>query len=109
MSLIPTQTMTQAGLNAAFQACSAGGDQYTPSDQTFLIVKNSDVSAHTVTLVTTATAFGQPISNISVIVPAGGMMLMGPYEPGEVIQPGTNLADLTYSGVTGMSIAAVST
>ena len=51
---------------------------------TFLFVKNGDSAQHTVTIHTTATIYGQPISNIAVPVPAGQEMMLGPYDPAEV-------------------------
>ena len=108
MALIQTQTVTQAGLPPALQAASAGGDTWEPSATTFLYVKNGDSAQHTVTIHTTATTYGQPISNIAVPVPAGQEMMLGPYDPGEVAQPGTNLGSVTYDAVTGVTIAAIS-
>jgi hypothetical protein len=108
MALIQTQPITQAGIQPALQACSAGGDTFQPTADTFLYAKNGDSVQHTVTVHTTATSFGQPISNIAVPVPAGAEMLFGPYDPGEVAQAATGQAQLSYDAVTGMSIAALS-
>ena len=102
-----TQVISQAGLSPAFQAASSSGDQYAPGASTFLAAKNGSGSQITVTVVTTATAFGQPISNIAVPVPAGAEVWFGPYDPGEVAQSGSTLANLTYSAVTNLTIAAI--
>lgn len=108
MALIETQTVTQAGLSPGLQAASAGGDQWLPASSTFLYFKNGGGSQVTVTIATTATVYGQPISNISVAVPAGGEVMCGPFDPGEVAQPGTNLGQLTYSATAGLTLAAIS-
>ena len=108
MALIPTQTISQGGLQPSLQAASSGGDTYQPSSSTFLQIKNGSGSQITVTVVTTATAYGQPISNIALAVPAGAEVFAGPFDPGEVQQPGSTLANLTYSAVTSLTIAAIS-
>lgn len=105
--MIATQTVTQAGLSPSLQACSAGGDTWSPSATTMLYVKNGDSVQHTVTVHTTAVSYGQPISNIAVAVPAGQEMMLGPFDPGMVANPETTLATVTYDAVTSMSIAAI--
>lgn len=108
MSLIPTQTVTAGGLAPSLQAASAGGDTYSPSATTMLYIKNGDSAQHTVTVHTTFSAYGQPISNVAINVPAGGEIMCGPFDPGMVADPATTLATVTYDAVTNMSIAAIS-
>lgn len=108
MAVLLTETITQGGISPAYQAASAGGDQYTPSSTTFLSFKNGSGGQITVTLATTAVAFGQPIGNIAIPVAAGAEVFCGPFDPGAVQQPGTPYANLTYSAVTSFTVAAVS-
>ena len=107
MALLTTQLISQAGLQPALQAASASGDSYAPASNVFLFVKNGDSAQNTLTVHTTATAFGQPISNIAIPLPAGSETYCGPYDPGEVAQPGSTLANLTYDAVTNVTIAAI--
>lgn len=107
MALIATQSIAASGLTPSFQAAASGGDQYSPASNTFLYFKNGSGSPITVTVVTTATIFGQPISNVAVSVPAGGESLCGPFDPGMVAQSGSSLANLTYSGVSSLTVAAI--
>lgn len=106
MSQIVTQTVTLAGLAPSLQACSSS-DTYAPSATTFLYVKNGDTVQHTVTVHTTASLYGQPISNVAIPVPAGSEIMAGPFDPGMVASPETTLATVTYDAVTSMSIAAI--
>ena len=108
MALIQTQAITTAGLTPAFQAASAGGDTWEPTSSTFLAFKNGSGAQITVTVPTTATFFGQPISNIAIPVPAGAEVWAGPFDPGMVQAATSNTASLTYSASAGLSVAAVS-
>ena len=108
MATLITQPISQAGLSPAYQAASVGGDSYTPSSVTFIALKNGSGAPITLTVVTTASIFGQPIGNIAVPIPAGAEVFCGPFDPGEVQQPSSSLASLTYSGVTSLSVAAIS-
>lgn len=108
MALIQTQAITAAGLTPAFQAASAGGDTWDPTTFTFLAAKNGSGAQITITVATTATIYGQPIGNVAVPVPAGAEVWFGPFDPGMVAQAGSNLGSLTYSAVSGLTIAAVS-
>lgn len=108
MALIATQTVTQQGLVPTYQSVAAGGDQFEPSENTILLVKNGDASPHTVTVAVTATAFGQPVQNVAVVVAAGAQALIGPFEPGEVAQPSTGLANVSYDATpASLQIAAI--
>lgn len=107
MSMIATQTVTSAGLTPSLQACSSGGDTWSPGATTMLYIKNGDSVQHTVTVVTTATVYGQPISNVAIPIPAGGEVMAGPFDPGMVANATTTLATVTYDVVTSMTIAAI--
>ena len=61
------------------------------------------------TVVTTASAYDQPIADIAVHVPAGGEAMAGPFDPGEVANTGTGLGTVTYDDATVLTIAAVTT
>ena len=105
MSLLATQTLTQTGLTPMMSNASQEGDQFQPSSTTFLLIRNSDTAAHTVTVAVTATAYGQPVENVPVVVPAGGQVLAGPYDPGEVAAPQTGLASVSYDSYPPLSVA----
>jgi hypothetical protein len=107
VALISTQTVTPAGLTPALQACNTGGDTWSPTATTMLYVKNGDSVQHTITVHTTATVYGQPISNIAIPVPAGSEIMCGPFDPGMVANPATTVATVTYDTVTSMTIAAI--
>ena len=98
MAVLLTQPIAQSGLQPAYQAAAVGGDQYTPSSITFLAFKNGSGAPITVTVVTNASLFGQPISNVAVAVAAGAEVFCGPWDPAMVQQTGSSLANLTLLG-----------
>lgn len=107
MALLTAQQITTLGLTPTYVAATSGGDSFEPGPNTILHVKNGSGASITVTIDTTATAFGEPIANDAVVIAAGSFALIGPFPPGEVEQPVSGVADITYSAVTTVTIAAL--
>lgn len=108
MATLATQTITRAGLAATLAAANAGGDKFTPTDRTYLEVNNGSGGAITVTIETPATAQGEPITDRAVSVAAGARVRIGPFPGGIFADPAdSGLCDITYSGVTSLTIAAI--
>jgi hypothetical protein len=107
MAALQAQQISQQGLTPSLVAATSGGDSFEPGPHTFLYVKNGGGSSINVTVDTTATAFGEPISNVVTAVAAGAEAFIGPFQPAEVEQPGTGQADITYSAVTTVTIAVL--
>jgi hypothetical protein len=108
MTLLATQEIQQQGTSPILAAASGGGDTFQPGDSTFLHVKNADAAPHTVTLVTTATEFGQPVADLAVVVPAAGERLIGPLTPAEFNDPTADVGSITYSAVTSVTVGVFS-
>lgn len=93
-----------------FAAASAGGDTVVPGDRTRLIVKNGGGSPVTVTIpvfpATLATGMAQPA--LVVTVPASGESWIGPLNAASHANPANGLAAISYSGVTSVTVAAIS-
>lgn len=108
MALLATQSITRAGLAPAYAAAAAGGDTFTPDSRTMLHVKNASAGAITVTIVTPRNdALGNPVADNAISVPATtGERLIGPFPAEHYADPTTGLANITYSGVTSLSIGA---
>jgi len=110
MATLATQQVVRTGLNPAYSAAAGGGDRFTPSDTTFLHVKNGSGGALTVTVVTPRTdpGSGQAIADVAVSVPATpGERMIGPFPAPSFGAPADGLADITYSGVTSLTIAVI--
>jgi hypothetical protein len=111
VATLSVQDLKRTGLGPTYGACAGGGDRFAPSKDTFLHVKNASGSPITVTVAATYIPLkDQTESNVSVSVPAGGERMIGPF-PYEhfAATDGSGLADITYSGVTSLTIAAVKT
>jgi hypothetical protein len=109
LATLASQVVKRSGVGPTYAACTGGGDRFTPSATTILHVKNGSGGALTVTVpATKVPAPDMVITNNVVSVPASGERMMGPFPP-DIFQAtdGSGLADITYSGVTSLTIAAV--
>jgi hypothetical protein len=103
MAVLATQTIGITGVAPSFTAASGGGDSAAPGDTHYLHVKNGGGSSVTVTVVVPGTEYGQARADVPVAVPAAGERLIGPLSP-ELRNPSTNKVDITYSGVTTVTV-----
>lgn len=108
MATIAPQNISRAGVGPTYSAAAGGGDSFLPGSDTFVHVKNGSGAPITVTLVTPGFVAGDiPIADPTVSVPAGGERMIGPFPPGYFADPADGLADLTYSGVTSLTLAVL--
>lgn len=107
MATLATQSISRAGVTPAYAAAAGGGDRFTPGRNTFLHVKNGGGSPITVTIVTPRTdSLGNPIADNTVSVTNGQERMIGPFPTDAYGAIADGLADITYSGVTTVTIGA---
>jgi hypothetical protein len=107
MALLATQQIQITGPAITLTAAAGGGDTVSPSDRTFLWVKNASGSPITVTVVVPGVYFGQNLPDSGVSVPATtGERMIGPLDQ-RLADPTTQVVGITYSGVTSLTVAAV--
>lgn len=106
MAALSTQEVVAAGTTLSFAACAGGGDTFINDGNTFLYVKNGSGGALTVTIAAPATPHGMTITAQAVSVGAGSEKCIKPY-PQQFTQPAAATTNITYSGVTSLTIAAV--
>lgn len=108
MATLTVQEITRVGTAVTPVAAGAGGDKMAPSDDSFLIVVNGGGGAITVTVATPGTALTDVgIADLSVSVGAGLTRYIGPLPYAYFANPTDGLCDITYSGVTTVTVAAV--
>lgn len=108
MAQLTVQQIKRSGLAPSYVAASAGGDTFAPSSDTFLHVKNASAGAITVTVVTPGNVLGDiAIADVSVSVPAGAERMIGPFPYEYFADPTDGLADITYSAVGSVTVAAI--
>ena len=108
MANLATQEIDLDGLGAAYTAAAGSGDTFTPDDRTFLHIKNAHTASWTVTVPTPRTAIGGlAIADSVTVVPNGGERFIGPFPSEHFADPADGLADITYSGVTALTVAVV--
>lgn len=100
--------ITQNGVNPTFVPASVGGDTFVNDGKTFLHVKNGGAAAITVTM------NSQKLCNYGfdhdhpISVPAGSELMIGPFDRLR-FNNNTNSISITYSAVTTVTVAAIST
>lgn len=108
MADLASQDIDLDGLAAVYAAAAAGGDTFNPDEDTFLHVKNGSAGALTVTVVTPGSAAGGlTIADSVTSVPAGGERFIGPFPRGHFGRASDGKADVTYSGVTSLTLAVL--
>ena len=106
MALLATQTVDIDGHAPTYGAASGGGDEFVPGEDVFLHVKNGSGASITVTVVTPKQAHeGIETADVAVAVPAAGERFIGPFPANIFGNPADGRADITYSGVTSLTIA----
>jgi hypothetical protein len=108
MAALTTQAVNLAGVGPTYAAAAGGGDTFQPSNNTFVHVKNGSGAPITVTIVTPGSVSGQAVADVTVSVPATtGERMIGPLPGSLFARASDGRADLTYSGVTSLTIAVL--
>jgi hypothetical protein len=92
----------------ALVAAAGGGDSFLPGDTTYIRVNNGGGSPITVTVATPGSTgnSGLGIADVSVSVTNAQSRLIGPFPSQLFAQSDDGLADITYSGVTSVTVGA---
>jgi hypothetical protein len=106
MATLTVQNIVRAGLEPSYDAAAAGGDEFANTGDEFIHVKNGDGSSHTVTIETPATVDGLAVADRDVAIPAGEERMIGPF-PGSTYNDGDGMVQLTYDGVTSVTLAVL--
>lgn len=96
------------GTDPAFVAAASGGDKVAPNDRGYLHVRNASGAPIVVTIAVPGnTKYGLANPDPAISVPATtGERLIGPF-PADLADPADGLVAITYSGVTSLTVAAI--
>ncbi|MGW1278018.1 hypothetical protein ACWD4V_13840 [Streptomyces tsukubensis] len=103
LSIVQVPIATGVSVEGSDVPASAGGDTAPVGPGRFLYVRNGDAASKTVTIATPGTVSGLPIPDVAVPVPAGESALI---PLATLFRGPTGRAAITYSAVTGVSVAA---
>jgi hypothetical protein len=100
------QSISLAGLTPAFGPAAVEGDSFYNDGKTFVHVKNGGAAAVTVTIDSKEPCSHGFDHDISVTIAAGADKIIGPFPKGRFTARTTGLANISYSDVTSVTVAA---
>lgn len=106
MSDLTVQHIVLSGLTPTYAAASAGGDAFLNSGRVLIHVKNAHTSPQTVTVNSQALCSQGFDHDVAVAIPASEERMIGPFSKERFNDP-LSKVQLTYSGVTALTIAAL--
>ncbi len=106
MATLTVNAVTRSGVSGALVAATGGGDKFAPDSGTYLRVNNGGAGAITVTIVSTSKVVGLDVADPAVSVPAAADRIIGPFPKEHFANSADGLADITYSGVTSVTVGA---
>lgn len=110
MAQITVQQITTAGITPVLSPADVAGDNYPFQERTFLYVANGDAAPHTVTIAAqwedSELRPGTQKKDIAVVIPAGEDRFIGPIDK-NAYSDASDLVQITYDGVTNVTVAAV--
>lgn len=106
MADLAVQKIVLTGLSPTYAACTAEGDTVLNDDYTFLHVKNAHTGAWVVTVDSREPCSQGFDHDVVVSVPAGEERMIGPFPRGRFNDAAGKL-EITYDGVTALTIAAI--
>jgi hypothetical protein len=107
MATLAVQDVNTSGIGPTYAAASGGGDQFPNDGRTLLHVKNGSGAPITVTVASQRSCDQGSTHNTTVSVPASGERMIGPF-PTDRYSDSNGFVQLTYSGVTSLTVAALS-
>jgi hypothetical protein len=106
MATLSVQVAVLAGIKPTYASCAGGGDEFVNSGREFIHIKNGHTSPQTVT-VNSQTVCSQGFDHdAAVAVTNAEDRIIGPF-PKSRFDDANGKVQLTYSGVTALTIAIV--
>lgn len=105
MAELTVQDISRSGLEAAYVAAGAGGDEFDNDGKTFLHVKNGLVDV-TCTFDITKTVDGQAVTDITVTCTASEERMIGPFPP-SIYNDSDGHVNVSYDDESNVTVAAI--
>lgn len=103
MALLSGQNVAPTGLSPSYSAAAGGGDSFFNDGRTFLHVKNGGGGSINVTIDANVACNIGTEHDLVVAVPNGQERMIGPFPTNRFL----DTVNITYSGVTSVTIAAI--
>lgn len=103
MATLTTQVHSLAGITPTYASAAGGGDRFVPGDNVYIEVVNGSGGSITVTIDSKVPSNWGTDVNVAVAVAAGARAKIGPL-PAQRFAASDGLGDITYSGVTSLTI-----
>lgn len=107
MAILTVQQSDLDGEQPNFVSADAGGDEFLNNGRTFITIDNADASPHTATINSIALCNQGFDHDVDIVVPAGEQRTAGPFNIRR-FNNSDDRVEITYDGVTGVTIAVVS-
>jgi hypothetical protein len=108
VALLSTQAIPTTGVAPSLSAAAGGGDTAVPGTNVFLYVNNGGGSPITVTLVTPETVDSDLAVGDREVTVTNGTAKFIKLDSNYYRNPSTGLANITYSGVTTVTVGVFS-
>ena len=106
MATLTVQNITKSGDEPNHTAAAGGGDEYANNGQTMLSLINGSGGAIVATFVTQATTDGLAVADRTVSIPAGETRWVVDLDPNVYNVPATGRVQVTYDGVSSLTVGA---
>jgi len=105
MATLSVQQISKAGVTMTLSAAAGGGDAFANDGKTTLVANNGSGGDITITLVTQATTDGLAVADRTWVVQAGALEAIADLDP-DIYNDTSGLVQVTYSGVTSLTVGA---
>jgi hypothetical protein len=106
MATLTVQDIVLAGLEATYDACTGGGDEFVNTGREFIHFINGDAADKTITIDSQNACNQGSDHDVPVVCTANEERLIGPF-PGGRFNDANNKVQITYSAVTSCTIAII--
>lgn len=107
MATLTVQDITSAGLEPSYVSAAAQGDVFANDGKTLVHLKNGSEGAITVTIAAQNACSLGVLHDVTIALAAGKEAMAGPFVR-TIYNNGSGMVALTYSGVTSLTVGALS-